>query len=65
VVAALVHGRAAVQQQDDAHDGLHSLHGASPTQGCPVQVVGRGARHPCLALGEEGPAPRRAGAFPP
>jgi hypothetical protein len=29
-----------------------------------VQVVGRGARHPCPVLGEEGLALRRAGASP-
>jgi hypothetical protein len=30
-----------------------------------VQVVGRGARHPCPALGEEGLALCRVGALPP
>jgi hypothetical protein len=30
-----------------------------------VQAVGRGAWDPCPALGEEEPAPRRAGASPP
>jgi hypothetical protein len=39
--------------------------GAPPAQVCLVQAVDRGARHPCPALGEEGPAPRRASALPP
>jgi hypothetical protein len=64
-VAVLVHGRAAGRQLDGAHAGRRPPHGAPPAQGCLVQVIGRGARHPCPALGEEGQAPRRAGALPP
>jgi hypothetical protein len=65
VPVALVRGRAADRQTDDARVGRRSPLGAPPTQGCLVQAVGRGARHPCPALGEEGPAPHRAGASPP
>jgi hypothetical protein len=62
---ALVRGRTASRQPDGTRAGRRSPHGAPPAQGCLVQDVGRGARHPCPALGEEGPAPRRAGASPP
>jgi hypothetical protein len=48
-----------------ARVGRRSPHGAPPAQGCLVQAVGRGAQHPCPALGEEGPCPRQAGASPP
>jgi hypothetical protein len=61
VPVALGRGHAAGQQSNDARTICRSPHGAPPAQGCPVQVVGREARHPCPALGEEGPAPRRAG----
>jgi hypothetical protein len=58
-------GRAAARQLDGAHTGHRSPHGAPPARGCLVQVAGREARHPCPALGEEGSAPRQAGASPP
>jgi hypothetical protein len=64
-VAALVRGRAAGWQPDDTHVGRHSPHGAPLAQGCLVQAIGCGARHPCPALGEEGLAARRASALPP
>jgi hypothetical protein len=59
---ALVRGRVAGRQPDGAHAGHHFPHGAPPAQGYLVQAVGRVARHPCPALGEEGPSPRRASA---
>jgi hypothetical protein len=40
------------------------LMGVAPARGCLVQAVGRRVRHPCPALGEERPAPRRAGTTP-
>jgi hypothetical protein len=61
---ALVRGRAANRQPDGAHAGHRSPHGAPPARGCLVQAAGREARHPCPALGEEGPAPHRTGASP-
>jgi hypothetical protein len=39
--------------------------GASPAQARPAQAVDREDRHPCQALGVEGPAPRRVGVSPP
>jgi hypothetical protein len=65
VPVALVCGRAAGRQPDSTRVGHRSPRGATPAQDCPVQVIGRGARHPCPALGEQGPAPRRAGISPP
>jgi hypothetical protein len=59
-----VHGPATARQSGGAHAGRHSPHGAALAQGCPVQVVGRGARDPPIVLGEEGPAPRRADTSP-
>jgi hypothetical protein len=61
---ALVWDRAADRQPDGARVSRHSPHGAPPARGCPVQAVGRRALHPCPALSEEGPAPRRASALP-
>jgi hypothetical protein len=61
VPVVLVRGRAAGRQLDSAQVDRRSPHGAPPTQGCLVPAVGREARHPCQALGEEGPAPRRTG----
>jgi hypothetical protein len=61
---AFVRARAAGRQPDGTRVGRLSPHGAPHAQGCLVQAVCRGARHPCPALGEEGPAPHRAGASP-
>jgi hypothetical protein len=65
VPAALVRGRAAGRQPNGVHAGCRSPRGAPPTQERPALGVDRGARHPCLALGVEGPVPRRAGVSPP
>jgi hypothetical protein len=62
---ALVRGPVAARQPGGARAARHSPHGAAPARGCPVQVVGRGAQGPFLTLGGEGPAPRRASAWPP
>jgi hypothetical protein len=58
-------GPVAARQPGGARAARHSPHRAAPARGCPVQVVGRGAQGPSLALGGEGPAPRRASAWPP
>jgi hypothetical protein len=60
-----VRGPTATQQLGGACVAYRSPRGVAPAWERPVRVVGRGARGSSQALGEEGPTPRRAGAWPP